>query len=74
VTEPLGDVLDLEQHTIGQLSTLTAVPEQGDFGIGTFDHLDGEGIPFWISNPLRCKWISILNRTGALLCLKLASC
>jgi acetolactate decarboxylase len=54
----LADYLDLEHHTIWQVSTSTAVvegvskgclrvgelSEHGDFGLGTFDHLDGEGI------------------------------
>jgi acetolactate decarboxylase len=58
IRKALGDFLDLEHHTIWQLSTSTAVvegvfgealkvsdlPEHGDFGIGTFEHLDGEGI------------------------------
>ena len=58
IRKALGDFLDLEHHTIWQLSTSTAVvegvfgealkvsdlPQHGDFGIGTFEHLDGEGI------------------------------
>ena len=54
----LADYLDLEHHTLWQLSTSTAVVEgvfggslqvkdladHGDFGIGTFEQLDGEGI------------------------------
>ena len=54
----LGDYLDLEHHTLWQLSTSTAVVEgvfsgclqvkdlldHGDFGLGTFEQLDGEGI------------------------------
>jgi len=54
----LADHLDLDHHTLWQISTSTAVVEgvsegcmrvgdlrqHGDFGLGTFDHLDGEGI------------------------------
>jgi len=54
----LSEHLDLQHHTLWQLSTSTAVVEgvsqgclrvgdllqHGDFGLGTFDHLDGEGI------------------------------
>ena len=54
----LSDYLDLEHHTLWQVSTSTAVVEgvsqgclrvgelarHGDFGLGTFDHLDGEGL------------------------------
>lgn len=54
----LADYLDLEHHTLWQVSTSTAVVEgvfggclrvgdlrrHGDFGLGTFDGLDGEGI------------------------------
>ncbi|MEB3332475.1 MAG: acetolactate decarboxylase [Synechococcaceae cyanobacterium] len=54
----LADHLDLEHHTLWQVSTSTAVVEgvsqgclrvgelnrHGDFGLGTFDHLDGEGV------------------------------
>lgn len=54
----LADHLDLNHHTLWQISTSTAVVEgvsegcmrvgdlrqHGDFGLGTFDHLDGEGI------------------------------
>ena len=54
----LANFLDLEHHTLWQLSTATAVAEglydsclrvrdladYGDFGLGTFDQLDGEGI------------------------------
>lgn len=54
----LADYLDLEHHTLWQVSTSTAVvegvsqgclrvgalAEHGDFGLGTFEHLDGEGI------------------------------
>lgn len=54
----LADHLDLEHHTLWQVSTSAAVVEgvsqgclrvgelnrHGDFGLGTFDHLDGEGI------------------------------
>lgn len=58
IRKALADHLDLEHHTLWQLSTSTAVVEgvfngtlkvanlleHGDFGIGTFDGLDGEGI------------------------------
>jgi acetolactate decarboxylase len=58
VREALADHLDLDHHTLWQVSTSTAVVEgvsdgcmrvgdlrqHGDFGLGTFDHLDGEGI------------------------------
>jgi acetolactate decarboxylase len=54
----LSDYLDLDHHTLWQVSTSTAVVEgvsqgcirvgelatHGDFGLGTFDHLDGEGV------------------------------
>lgn len=54
----LSEHLDLQHHTLWQLSTSTAVVEgvsqgclrvadlrqHGDFGLGTFDHLDGEGV------------------------------
>ena len=58
IRKALADYLDLEHHTLWQLSTSTAVVEgvfgdalhvrdladHGDFGIGTFEQLDGEGI------------------------------
>jgi len=58
VRAALADHLDLDHHTFWQISTSTAVVEgvsdgcmrvgdlrqHGDFGLGTFDHLDGEGI------------------------------
>lgn len=58
VRAALADHLDLDHHTLWQISTSTAVVEgvsdgcmrvgdlrqHGDFGLGTFDHLDGEGI------------------------------
>ena len=54
----LAEYLDIQHHTLWQVSTSTAVlegvsdgclrvsdlREHGDFGIGTFDRLDGEGI------------------------------
>lgn len=56
----LAAELDIEHHTIFQISTSTALVEgvyqgcvsiaeikqHGDFGLGTFDSLDGEGIMF----------------------------
>ena len=58
VRKALSDYLDLDHHTLWQLSTSTAVVEgvfggalqvkdlidHGDFGLGTFEQLDGEGI------------------------------
>ncbi len=58
VRKALADYLDLEHHTLWQLSTSTAVVEgvfggalqvkdlidHGNFGLGTFEQLDGEGI------------------------------
>ena len=58
IRKALGDYLDLEHHTLWQLSTSSAVvkgvfgealqvkdlADHGDFGIGTFEQLDGEGI------------------------------
>lgn len=58
IRKALADYLDLEHHTLWQLSTSTAVVEgvyggalqvkdlsdHGDFGLGTFEQLDGEGI------------------------------
>ena len=58
IRKALAEYLDLEHHTLWQLSTSTAVVEgvfggalhvrdladHGDFGIGTFEQLDGEGI------------------------------
>jgi len=58
VRSALADALDLEHHTIYQVSTSGALVqgvyggcvnvadllEHGDFGLGTFDGLDGEGI------------------------------
>ena len=58
VRKALADYLDLDHHTLWQLSTSTAVVEgvfggalqvkdlidHGDFGLGTFEQLDGEGI------------------------------
>lgn len=58
VRKALADYLDLEHQTLWQLSTSTAVVEgvfggalqvkdlidHGDFGLGTFEQLDGEGI------------------------------
>ena len=58
IRKALADYLDLEHHNLWQLSTSTAVVEgvfgdalhvrdladHGDFGIGTFEQLDGEGI------------------------------
>lgn len=58
VRAALSAHLDTEHHTLWQLSTSTAVVEgvsqgclrvgdllqHGDFGLGTFDHLDGEGV------------------------------
>ena len=58
IREALADALDLEHHTIYQVSTSGALVQgvyqgcvtvgdlrkHGDFGLGTFDGLDGEGI------------------------------
>ncbi|MEA5473562.1 acetolactate decarboxylase [Synechococcus sp. CCY9201] len=58
IRQALADALDLEHHTIYQVSTSGAlvqgvyqgcvrvaeVLQHGDFGLGTFDGLDGEGI------------------------------
>jgi acetolactate decarboxylase len=58
VRTALAEHLDLYHHTLWQISTSTALVEgvsdgcmkvgdvrqHGDFGLGTFDHLDGEGI------------------------------
>ena len=58
IREALADALDLEHHTIFQVSTAGALVQgvykgcvtvaellqHGDFGLGTFDGLDGEGI------------------------------
>ena len=58
VRKALADYLDLDHQTLWQLSTSTAVVEgvfggalqvkdlldHGDFGLGTFEQLDGEGI------------------------------
>ena len=58
VRKAIAEFLDLDHHTLWQLSTSSAVVEgvfkgslkvadlneHGDFGIGTFDHLDGEGV------------------------------
>ena len=58
IREALAEALDLEHHTIYQVSTSGALVEgvyqgcvrvgdllqHGDFGLGTFDGLDGEGI------------------------------
>lgn len=58
IRQILAEAFELEHHTLWQLSTSTAVVqgvfqgslqvrdlfEHGDFGIGTFDKLDGEGI------------------------------
>lgn len=58
ITSALAEALDLDHHTIYQVSTSGALVEgvydgcvrvgelleHGDFGLGTFDGLDGEGI------------------------------
>ena len=58
VRQALAEALDLEHHTIYQVSTSGALVQgvyqgcvrvaellqHGDFGLGTFDGLDGEGI------------------------------
>lgn len=58
IRQALADALDLEHHTIYQVSTSGALVQgvyqgcvrvgdllqHGDFGLGTFDGLDGEGI------------------------------
>ena len=58
IQRALSDVLDVEHHTIYQVSTATALVQgvyqgcvtvgniktHGDFGLGTFDALNGEGL------------------------------